>query len=115
MESVRRTRATIANLTFQYSSLVLGIIRGLVLVPLYLKFIDIKLYGAWLASGNVIVWLALMNPGLNELLRQQVAKFYGKKDWNNLGKVIGTGGLSFVPASQNLFEAVSGWHNLGVK
>jgi len=91
LKPTSRRTATIANLAYQYSGPVLNIIRGLVLVPLYLKFIDIKLYGAWLASGNVIVWLMLMDPGLNELLRQQVAKYYGKKDLNSLGRAIGTG------------------------
>ncbi len=90
METVSRTRATIANLIFQYASLLLAI-TGIVLTPLYLRFIDLKLFGAWLASGNVIGWLAMLNPGLNELLRQQVAKFYGEKNWTMLGRSIGTG------------------------
>ena len=107
IKPVSRRKATIANLTYQYSSLVLGIIRGLVLVPLYLKFIDIKLYGAWLASGNVIVWLALMDPGLNELLRQQVAKFYGRKDWDNVGKAIGTGWI--LMAGLSIITVAIGW------
>ena len=91
MEQVSRRKATVTNLIYQYSSLILGIVGSLILVPLYLRFIDIKLYGGWLASGNAIAWLALMDPGLNELLRQQVAKFYGKKDAEQLGKIIGTG------------------------
>lgn len=90
MKQISRKKNTIANLIYQYGTLVIAIIRGIILIPLYLKLIDIKLYGAWLASGNVITWLALMDPGLNELLRQQVSKFYGQKDWDNLGKAIGT-------------------------
>jgi O-antigen/teichoic acid export membrane protein len=91
MEQISRRRATVANLAYQYASLTLGIIGGLILVPLYLRFIDIGLYGAWLASGNTIAWLALMDPGLNELLRQQVAKFYGERNFDQLGRAIGTG------------------------
>jgi len=90
MKAVSRTRATIANLIFYYTSLLLAI-TGIILVPVYLRFIDIKLYGAWLASGNIIGWLSMLDPGLNELLRQQVAKCYGEKNWTKLGQSIGTG------------------------
>lgn len=107
MEIASRKKATVTNLIYQYSSLILTIIRGLLLVPLYLKFIDIKLYGAWLATGNVVTWLALMDPGLNELLRQQVAKFYGKEDLSSLGKTIGTGWT--VMAVLSIITVVIGW------
>lgn len=87
MEMVSRTRATIANLIFQYASLLLAI-TGIVLTPLYLRFIDLKLFGAWLASGNVIGWLAMLDPGLNELLHQQVAKFWDGKAAERIAKII---------------------------
>lgn len=98
MEPVSRTRATIANLVFQYASVLLAV-ASIVLVPLYLRFIDIKLYGAWLASGNIISWLSVLDPGLNELLRQQVAKYYGEKNWTMLGRSIGTGWVVIIGLS----------------
>jgi O-antigen/teichoic acid export membrane protein len=93
MEVVSRRRSTIANLLYQYNALVLALINGVILVPIYLKFIDVKLYGAWLASGDIIGWLSIMDPGLNDLLRQQTAKFSGEKRWDLLGKSIGTSWL----------------------
>ncbi len=90
MEVVSRRKATIANLLYQYNALVLAVINGIILVPIYLRFIDVKLYGAWLASGDIIGWLTIMDPGLNDLLRQQTAKFSGEKRWDLLGKSIGT-------------------------
>lgn len=107
MEKTNRKKATVINLIYQYSSLVLTIIRGLLLVPLYIKYIDLKLYGAWLATGNIVVWLALMDPGLNELLRQQVAKFYGRGDLKSIGKTIGTGWT--VMTALSIFTVIIGW------
>lgn len=92
MRSISRTKSTLANLISQYMSLGLAVVN-IVLIPFYLKYIDVKLYGAWLASGNIINWLTILDPGLNDLLRQQVAKFYGQQDNDMLGKSIGTGWL----------------------
>lgn len=90
---VSRRRATIANLVYQYVTLAFAIINGIVLVPLYLKFIDITLFGAWLATGNIITWLTLVDPGFGDVLRQRTAQTFGKGDNVRLGKIIGTGSL----------------------
>jgi O-antigen/teichoic acid export membrane protein len=105
MVLVGRKKATVANLVFQYSSLLLAI-TGIVLIPLYLRFIDIKLYGAWLATGDIINWLSMFDPGLNDLLRQQVANYYGAKKWDLLGKSIGTGW--FIIAIMSLLTVLTG-------
>ena len=107
MEAISRRRATIANLLYQYNALVLAVINGIILVPIYLKFIDVKLYGAWLASGDIIGWLSIMDPGLNDLLRQQTAKFYGEKRWDLLGKSIGTSWALI--AILSVLSVAAGW------
>lgn len=99
MKSIGRTKATVVNLVYQYASLLLAIVNGIVLVPLYLRFIDLELYGVWLATGDILSWLALLDPGLNELVRQQAARFYGEKNWKSLGHAIGTGWLAITALS----------------
>jgi hypothetical protein len=75
---VSRRAATIANLIHQYVTTGLVIVNGIVLVPLYLKYIDFKLYGAWLATGNVAAWLLLADAGFSDILRQRTAHLYGQ-------------------------------------
>ncbi len=95
-QKISRRKATIANLVFQYVTIGLTIVSGFVLVPLYLKYIDFKLYGAWLSTGNIIAWLTLVDPGLSDVIRQRTARFFGAKDFDRMGKAIATGLLCLV-------------------
>lgn len=88
---VSRKTATIVNLIHQYVTTGLSIINGIVLVPLYLTHIDFKLYGAWLATGNIVAWLLLADAGFSDILRQRTARHYGQQDFDLLGKIITTG------------------------
>ena len=45
----------------------------------------------WLASGNILAWLSTIDPGLTGVLQQQVATVYGKKDYEKLKDLIGSG------------------------
>ena len=67
-------------------------ISGVVLVPLYLRFIPEGLYGAWLATGNVLTWLTAIDPGLSTVLQQRVAVAYGRGDTSELNAML-TGGI----------------------
>jgi len=75
-----RIRTTQWNLLFHYVSIGLMMISGVVLVPLYLRYISLDLYGAWLATGNVLMWLTAVDPGLSTVLQQRVGTAYGKGD-----------------------------------
>jgi O-antigen/teichoic acid export membrane protein len=37
-------------------------------------------YGAWLASGNILVWITAVDPGLTAVIEQRVASACGAKD-----------------------------------
>ncbi len=87
----KRRRATIIGLINQYAAIALMIIQGLVLVPLYLKYIPNPTYGGWLATGNVLTWLGFIDPGASAVLQQRSAQIYGEKDESQLAKVIGSG------------------------
>lgn len=90
MRSLRRT--TTWNLVFHYVSIALALVSGIALVPLYLKHIPPQLYGAWLATGNVVAWLTVLDPGLSAVLQQRVGVAYGKGDHRELNSLL-TGGL----------------------
>lgn len=79
------------NLFFSYTQIALGIIKGLIIVPFYLKFIGTEMYGLWLATGNILVWLTLIDSGISDVLQQRTAIYFGKKDNILLSKTITSG------------------------
>jgi O-antigen/teichoic acid export membrane protein len=94
-------------LLFQYILIFLTVIWGIVLVPLYLKFIPLDVYGAWLATGNIVAWLAVIDPGLSEVLQQKVATAYGGRKFANIGSLIIGGGLITLVIA--MFVLLVGW------
>lgn len=88
-----RTFSSIFFLLYSYLSVVLVIVQGILLVPLYLRQISVELYGAWLASGNVIAYLSLFDFGFATVLSQQVAQAYGASDRGRVARLGGTGAL----------------------
>ena len=80
MTNRTRSKTTKWNIFFHYIFIVLMVFSGIILVPLYLKYIPIRTYGLWLATGNVLVWLTAIDPGISLLLQQKVAKAYGESN-----------------------------------
>lgn len=79
------------NIFVRYGSIVLAMVSGVIMVPLYLRFIPIDVYGAWLASGNILAWLCLIDPGLTIVLNQRVGHAYGKQDYSAIRELMGGG------------------------
>jgi O-antigen/teichoic acid export membrane protein len=72
-------------------------VSGILMMPLNIRFIPINLYGAWMASGNVLVWLTVVDPGLSTVLQQLVAHAYGRGDRDKVSALIWSGiGISAV-------------------
>lgn len=82
---------SVVNLISLYFSVALSISQGIILTPLYLKYIPPSLYGAWLASGNVLAWICMLDPGISRILQQRTAYMFGRGELDKLGGVIGTG------------------------
>jgi O-antigen/teichoic acid export membrane protein len=114
-----RRRTTKWNLVFQCTAIALVLVSGVVLVPLYLRFIPLDLYGAWLATGNVLAWLTMVDPGLSAVLQQRAGMAYGKGDVGELnglltGGVLLSGAISLVVLVAGFASSrfVIGWLNL---
>lgn len=86
-----RRRATIIDLCFSYTSLGLTLVRTLLLIPIYLKYIPFDEYGAWLASGGLLGYFTAMDLGITAVLGQQTAVAYGKGNREQLQRLLGTG------------------------
>lgn len=88
-----RRAVALWSLFFHGVSIFMAFASGVLLVPLYLKYVSSELYGAWSASGNVLAWMGLIDPGVSAVLQQRVASFYGKQDLAGVGQWIGNGVL----------------------
>ncbi len=86
-----RRRASIIGVLNQYGAIGVMVLQGFALVPLYLRHIDPRAYGAWLATGNVIGWLAFIDPGLSAVVQQRISHAYGDGDRARMEGAIGTG------------------------
>ena len=85
-----RKRSTWINLAGNQGLVLLTIVRNLVLIPIYLKYIEIDVFGVWLAFIGVISFASLGDLGLNTLLVQRTANLYAAKELGQLGRTIGS-------------------------
>lgn len=113
-----RKKNTIVNVIFSYANVAYAIVSGLILVPLYLHFISFDLYGAWLASGNVLNWILVVDPGLSTVIMQRVAHSYGADDYTGIGSYATCGlfltaciALALLVLGLSLYSFVPGWVN----
>jgi O-antigen/teichoic acid export membrane protein len=81
------SRLTLINIIFQYAQTCLLIVNGIVLTPLYLACIPERTFGAWLATGNIVAWLTLIDPGINQVVQQRVAAAHAREDRAALGRL----------------------------
>jgi len=88
-----------------YVDILVGILNGFVIVPLYLIYIDLGLYGAWLATGNILMWLTIIDPGVGDVLIQRVSESYAKNNRDEIGKQLAS---SMILSSAITFIALSG-------
>nr|WP_039448913.1 oligosaccharide flippase family protein [Pedobacter glucosidilyticus] len=82
------------------------IVSGIFLVPLYLKYIPIETYGAWLATGNVLIWITVIDPGISMVLQQKIGFAYGENDINQVKEYMFAG--IFITAVISVLIFVSG-------
>ncbi len=82
------------NFIFQYGWVLTNIFNSILLTPLYLKNIEANTLGIWWATGAVLGLITLVDPGVGEVLQQRIAEFRGRKEEEEVGKLIGSGYLA---------------------
>lgn len=79
------------NFVFQYGYVLTNIFNSIILLPLYIKHIDSETLGIWLATGNILAWITLTDPGVGDVLQQKIAELRGKNLNEEVGLTIGSG------------------------
>ncbi|MBL9188122.1 MAG: hypothetical protein JNK23_11620 [Opitutaceae bacterium] len=67
------------NLLLQYSGIGFMLVQGVVLVPVYLRYVGSAEFGLWLIAGGVATWVAVIDPGISALMQQRVSRALGSE------------------------------------
>ena len=83
-------RASVAA-SFAYLQFGLTIVVGIVMVPFVLDSVGAKLYGYWLASGEVLAYAAMADLGVLGVIPWMIAQADGRKDRDAIRQLLSTG------------------------
>lgn len=86
-------KTTIWNFFYLNLRSIISITNGILIVPLYLHYINGTLYGAWLATGNIMMWLTIADPGVGDVLLQKIGNALAKDDRKEIGLAIASGSV----------------------
>jgi len=67
----------------------LNLVQGVLLVPMYVHYIPQALLGGWLATGGLLVWLSMFDPGYSDVIMQRVGYHFGRGEWERVGGYAG--------------------------
>lgn len=90
LSTVRR-KAALATFAGSTASTLVASVQAIVLMPLYLAQIGPSLYGAWLASGELLALLLAFDAGIPNLMIQRVGAAVAARDPKSAGAYFGTG------------------------
>lgn len=77
-------------------------------MPLYLHIIGLRVYGAWLGSGEVLAWMLAFDFGIPNLMIQRIGAAHSKGDHAKVGEYFGTGAATLLTLAVILGLAVAG-------
>lgn len=84
------------NFIFQYGYVITNILNSIILLPFYLHKIDASTLGLWLATGNILAWMTLADPGVGDVLQQRIAQLRGQNEVEEINMTIGSGILTSI-------------------
>lgn len=73
-------KASAYNFLFNSVNAIVVIINGIIMVPLYFHFMTVSTYGAWLATGNVVSMLGLIESGFASVITQKMSVAIANRD-----------------------------------
>lgn len=80
-----RKKAFLTQATGGYILTAIAMARGILLLPIYFKFISYDNYGYWITISSIVALLSIINFGVGTMVTQRVSKAYAKKDFGAIG------------------------------
>lgn len=88
-----RRRAAVIRSASDLASMMLVLVKSLVLVPLYLRSFGLAILGAWLASGNLLAVISVLEGGFTTVYAQRLAHDCGQRHWRDFADQAACGAL----------------------
>lgn len=89
-------KASFYNFFFNSFNSVLIIVNGIVMVPIYFHYMSVSTYGAWLATGNVVAMLSLLESGFAGVITQKMSVAIAQKNDCDFQKLAGANIISAI-------------------
>lgn len=95
-----------------------SILISLLIVPLTIDYISSEYYGVWLTINSIVIWVQIFNVGINNGLRNELAKSFAEGNSYKAKELISTAysylALIFIPIMLLLlyFSGVSDWEGI---
>ena len=87
-------KASLYNYFFNSINAILIIVNGIVMVPVYFHYMSVSTYGAWLATGNVVAMLGLLEGGFSFVITQKLSEAISRNNWERFQILSGSNILS---------------------
>ena len=91
MSLVSRRSAAFSTLAGNGVTVAITVAQAFLLVPLCLTHLGVNLYGAWIATSELLLWVQLLDAGIPNLLMQRVGAAVGRKDLADAARWSSTG------------------------
>jgi O-antigen/teichoic acid export membrane protein len=101
-----RRRSAYATMAGSTASTLVAALQSLVLLPLYISEIGVGPYGAWLATGEMLVWLLAFDFGIPNLLIQRTGAALARGDYRSIGRHMGSSFVALVLLATVVYGAV---------
>lgn len=88
-----RRQAALGSFLGSFANTLLVSLQAVLLVPFVLRSVGPTVYGAWLASGDLLNWIQVLDLGLPNLMIQRVGAAHGSRDEASAGRWFLTGAL----------------------
>jgi O-antigen/teichoic acid export membrane protein len=85
-----RTRNYLAGLVTGYAATLVTVAVGLWLTPFTLRFLDREEYAIFALTGDILMWLNLLDLGITAGLNVQAAQLTGRPDQDRLNRLAST-------------------------
>lgn len=109
MTRTRAGKALIAS-GFAYMQFLSAIVIGILLVPLMLDRLGTRTYGLWLATGELLAYVSLLDLGVFGVLPWMIAEAEGRRDPQTLSRLMANGLLvGLGVAAVYVLGGVAGW------
>ncbi len=76
-----RKKAVMTQVVGGYLNTGISITQGLLLLPIYFKYIDYATYGYWITITSIIAILGIINFGIGNMVTQRISSSYAKNNF----------------------------------